>query len=203
MVTGDLPLAANNSDATRALHRITPYLDLAEALGAKMVRVMLHGEHDIPLAQQAADEAALRGITLAQQCHWGSMAETVEQALSLASKVARDNFGITYEPANLLASGGPFGADAVTRLQSVMVNVYYQNICLDEQATLKFPTRVRGDVGVRFLPLADPAGIDTAPLVRALREIDYTGWFTVHQPLLAGETLGDVIKGAGALIRTL
>ena len=83
MVTGDLPLAINNSDATGALRNIVPYLDLAEALGSGLVRVMMHDETDIPDAQRAADLAAARGISLSHQMHWGSLFETVDGALDV------------------------------------------------------------------------------------------------------------------------
>lgn len=201
MVTGDLPLAINNAQATAALYNIAPYLDLAQKLGAKLIRVMLHEESDIAAAQRAADAAAERELTLAQQCHWGSLAETAEAALALAKRVKRHNFGITYEPANLLASGGAFGADAIAQLAPHLVNVYFQNLCLDEHSALKFITTTRGPVGVRFLPLGDADGIDATPIVAALRRVNYAGWFTVHQPLLADQSIGEAIEAAGAFAR--
>ena len=42
MVTGNFALAQNNAQAPDVLTHITPHLDLAERLGAKLVRVMLH-----------------------------------------------------------------------------------------------------------------------------------------------------------------
>jgi len=54
MVCGDIPLAANNAAATQALRDIAPYLDLAQALGSTLVRVMMHGAEDIPFAQHCA-----------------------------------------------------------------------------------------------------------------------------------------------------
>ena len=65
MVTGDIGLAVNNDKAQMALRNITPYLDLAEATGSRLVRVMMKTDSDIIWAQSAADEAAERGITLA------------------------------------------------------------------------------------------------------------------------------------------
>src|SRR4029453_13437880 len=81
MVTGNVALAANSADASRCLRHITPHLDLAERLGARLVRVMLEERSDLAAAQRAADEAAERGIGLAQQTHWGTLCETVDQAL--------------------------------------------------------------------------------------------------------------------------
>jgi len=123
MVMGNVALAANTPDAPDCLRDITPHLDLAEALGAKLVRVMIHDPADIPHARAAADEAAARGITLAHQTHWGTLAETAEEALDLVDKVDRPNFGITYEPANLLACGGEYGPTAIAKLAPHLVNV--------------------------------------------------------------------------------
>ena len=117
--------------------------------------------------------------------------------------VASPGFALTFEPANLLAATGEPGIDALSRLAPHLANVYYQNLALDPHATTVFPTRARGPVGVRFLPLGDPAGIDPAPMVRALRAIDYRGWFTVHQPLLPGETAAEVVAEAGRLFAAL
>ena len=73
MVMGNVALAANNAQAPDCLRNITPHLDLADALGARLVRIMMQHEDDLPHARRAADEAAERGITLAHQTHWGTL----------------------------------------------------------------------------------------------------------------------------------
>ncbi|MEC7655467.1 MAG: TIM barrel protein, partial [Pseudomonadota bacterium] len=83
------------------------------------VRIMLQSEADIPHAQRAADEAAERGITLAQQTHWGTLCETVEESLDVVRRMDRQNFGITFEPANLLACGNDCGPGALRRLAPI------------------------------------------------------------------------------------
>ena len=196
MVTGDLPLAINNSDATGALRNIVPYLDLAEALGSGLVRVMMHDETDIPDAQRAADLAAARGIRFSHQMHWGSLFETVDGALDVLARIDRPNFGVTYEPANLLACGEDYGPGAIVRLAPHIFNAYFQNIRLDPESPVTFATRCRGGVGVRFVPLDDASGIDPQPLVGALRAAGYDGWVSIHQPLLDGETVEAVIGAA-------
>ncbi len=55
MVTGDLALAINNHQATAAIRDIQPYLALSEMLGARLVRIMVHTDDDIPYVQRAAD----------------------------------------------------------------------------------------------------------------------------------------------------
>jgi sugar phosphate isomerase/epimerase len=199
MIMGDIPLATNAADAPQALRRITPYLDLAERLGGGLARVMMHGANDIPHAQRAADEAAERGITLAHQTHWGTLCETVEGALDTVRRVGRDNFGITFEPANLLASGEDHGSDAIARLAPHLVNAYFQNVRLDPDGPHVFKTWARGQVRLRYVPLADPDGLSAKAMVGALERAGYQGWITVHQPLLEGQRVEEAVAEAAEL----
>ena len=202
MVTGSLPLATNDADAPAVLRNITPHLDLAEALGARLVRVMLHDDDDIAAAGRACDEARERGMRLLQQCHWGSLAETVEASAALVRAVGRENFGLTFEPANLAACGSAYDRAAFVQLAPYLGNVYYQNVVLDDASPVRFATRVRGSVGVRFAPLDDAAGLDVDAFVDGLRAVAYDGWFTVHQPLLPGQDMAQAIAAAATLIRS-
>ncbi len=203
MVTGDLPLATNDSEATAALRNITPYLDLSKALGARLLRVMMHDENDIEAVQRAADQAAGRGLALSHQTHWGSLFETVDEALDIVRRVDRPNFGVTFEPANLLACGSDHGAGAVRRLAPHILNVYYQNLRLEEGAPTVFKSRHRGAVPVRFLPIDDASGIDPRPMIEALVAIGYEGWFTIHQPSLPGQSVEAAIEAAADFFRPL
>ena len=203
MVTGDLPLAINNANATDALRNIGPYLDLADGLGCRMLRVMMHHEDDIPAARTAADQAAERGIVLAHQMHWGSLFETVDGAVDVLQRLDRPNFGVTFEPANILACGGPYGAAAIEKLSPWLRNVYFQNIRLDLNSPMTFNTRTRGPVGVQFIALDDIAGIDPSPLIAALKHVGYDGWFSVHQPLRDGQSVEDAIQEAAGLFLPL
>jgi len=203
MVMGNVALAANSPDAPDCLRDITPHLDLAEALGATLVRVMLQTPDDIPHAQKAADEAAMRGLSLAQQTHWGTLCETADQALDLVRTIDRPNVGITFEPSNLMACGGDYGPGAIARLAPYLANVYFQNVRIDPEGTHCFRTWARGDVPLTYVPLDDPAGIDAAPLIDALNHASYDGWFTVHQPLRTGQTVADAIAEAARVFGPL
>ncbi len=199
MVMGDIPLAANSPGAPLALRRITPYLDLAERLGGTLVRVMMHGEDDIAHARRAADEARERGMTLAHQTHWGTLCETIEGTLETVRRVARENFGVTFEPANLLACGEPHGEEAIRRLAPHLVNVYFQNVCVDPGGTHVFKSCMRGPVALRYVPLDDPEGLNAAEMVEALERAGYDGWVSVHQPLRDGQTVEAAIDEAAAV----
>lgn len=202
MVTGDVPLAANNAEATVALRDITPYLNLAERLGSERIRVMMHGDDDIPLARRAADEARERGISLCHQTHWGTMFETVEESLAVVRAVGRPNFGVTYEPANLLVCGDDYG-EAIARLAPHILNVYFQNMRLNPNGAINHPTRRLGPVLADYVPISDRSAIDVEEQIGALKRAGYDGWFTVHQPLLPGQRVPDAMREAYRVIAPL
>ena len=195
-VCGDVPLAANNADATQALRNITPYLDLTEALGSRLVRVMMQEDADIPFAQRSADEAAERGLTLMHINHWGTLFETVEESLETLARIDRSNFGVAFEPGNLLSCRGAHDPEALARLAPHLVNVFFQNVRIDPDSPIVFHSRRHGPAHLRYVPIDDPSGIDIRPLIETLHEIDYDGWFTVHQPLFDGEDLDDAMSRA-------
>ena len=183
MVTGDVPLAANDHRAGQALRDIEPYLDLAAAFDAPLVRIMIKTPADLSLASGAAAAAHERGLTLAHQMHTGTLVETIDEALAVARAVDSPAFGITYEPANLMACGEPWDRQAIARLAPILVNVYLQNHRLDPAGadTLR---RREGPVRVTNLPLDDPGGIDLDEIFAGLRAISYHGPVTVHQAAL-------------------
>ena len=203
MVMGNVALAANNADAPACLRNITPHLDLADALGARLVRVMLQHENDLANARRAADEAAERGLTLAHQTHWGTLCETVEQTLDIVRKMNHKAFGVTFEAANLLACGDDHGAEAIKRLAPCLVNFYFQNVRLDAAGTHTFRTRTRGPVTLSYVPLDDPRGIDVRPLIEALKDNGYDGWISVHQPLRDKQTVPIAIEESARVFAPL
>jgi sugar phosphate isomerase/epimerase len=203
MVMGNVALAANNSDAPACLRNITPHLDLADALGARLVRVMLQHESDLASARRAADEAAERGLTLAQQTHWGTLCETVAQTLDVVRKMNHKAFGVTFDAANLLACGDDHGAEAIRRLAPCLVNFYFQNVRLDATGKHTFRTRTRGPVALSYVPLDDPRGIDVRPLIEALKDNGYDGWVSVHQPLLDKQTVAEAIEESARVFTPL
>lgn len=198
MVCGDIALAANDAGATRAIRNITPYLDLADALGSNLVRVMMHAEQDIPFAQRAADEAAERGLVLVHITHWGTLFETVDESLATLKAIGRANFRVGFEPGNLMACRAAHGPNDLLRLIPQLSNVYFQNVRLDPASPIVFPSRRHGPAHLRYVAVDDPSGIDIRPLIDTLHDAGYRGWFTVHQPLLDGQDAVDAMRRAAA-----
>ena len=92
MVTGDIAVPSNNEHGPDGLRHITPYLDLAEAFGANLIRIAMKKDEDIAWARKASDEARERKIRLAHQSHCASLFETVAGSLRVLRAVARPNF---------------------------------------------------------------------------------------------------------------
>jgi sugar phosphate isomerase/epimerase len=184
MVTGDFPIPENTDEGPMALRSIGPYLDLAQALGSNIIRVALRKDEDIAWAQRAADAARERGIRLAHQCHNRSLFEKVDETLDVLRRIGRTNFGLTYEPANLEVCGQDYGTQTIQRFAPHIINVYLQNQRLDPTGDTVMKTWCCGDVRFDQIPLWDPRGIDFPQIMRALEDIGYDGYVTVHQASL-------------------
>jgi sugar phosphate isomerase/epimerase len=194
MVTGDVPLAANRGDVGRVLRDPEPYVALATTLGCDLIRVMVHDEQEIDLLRGACDAVAERGIRFAHQTHWNTLFESVDGALDVVRLVDRPNFGVTFEPANLLLCGEEYGRPAIERLAPHLLNAYFQNMRIVEGGPVVWSTLTRGPVAAEYAPLGDRSAIDVAVIVAALREVGYDGWFSVHQPLQPGQSVEDAIR---------
>jgi sugar phosphate isomerase/epimerase len=201
MVTGDFNIVYNNEAGPECLRRITPYLELAEAFHAPLIRVALKKEEDIRWAQTASDEAGRRGLSLAHQCHTLSLFETLDGIVSTLKKINRPNFGLIYEPANLELCGQDYGPEAIRRLAPWIFNVYLQNQRLKPDGAITLETWARGPARSDLIPLQAQGGIDFIRVFSGLREIGYQGPITIHQAGGAGEDASTAAPAAAAFIR--
>ncbi len=181
MVTGDFAVPENGDNGPGCLRDITPYLDLAQALGSDLIRVCIKTEADIPFAQKSADEAAERNVRLAHQSHTLSLFETVDGSLDVLRKIGRPNFGLIYEPANLALCGEDYGPDALRKFQPYLFNVYLQNHTPHPDGDRPMTTWAKGTVMSILHPLDAGEGIDFGRVFEGLRAIAYNGYVTVHQ----------------------
>ena len=181
MVTGDFPIPENSDDAPDALRNITPYLDLAEALGADLLRIGMKREEDIEWAQRACDEAGERGIRLAHQSHTQSLFERAKESVEVVKRVGRRNFGIIYEPANLDLCGEEYGPETISAFAPYLFNVYLQNHRRSPDGRVSLTTWSRGDVRFDQVPIWATGGIDFPLVFQGLEEAGYDGYVTVHQ----------------------
>ena len=181
MVTADSDVPLNNADGPNSLRDIGPSLDVAEALGCRLIRICMKKREDIPWAREAAGRAAERGIRLAHQCHTTSLFEQVDGILEVLAEIHCPNFGIIYEPANLMLCGETYGAETLRRLQPYVMNAYVQNHRLSLKGKDTLPTFCRGDVSFDHLMIWDQGGVNMSEVFTGLSHIDYGGFFTIHQ----------------------
>ena len=181
MVTADFDVPLNNGLGPDSLRDIGPGLNVAEAFGCDLIRVCLKTAADIPHAQTAADQAAERGIRLAHQCHTTTLFEQVDRSLEVLEQINRPNFGLIYEPANLMLCGEDYGTDTLRRLQPYLMNVYVQNHALDTDGPVELETWCLGPRRFRHIPLWEAGGVKYADMMEGLQAVQYEGFVTVHQ----------------------
>ena len=203
MVTGDFPIPENSDEGPAALRNITPYLDLAGALGSDLLRVCMKTEEDISWAQRASDEAEERGMRLVHQCHAQSLFEQVNRSLEVVGLVGRDNFGMVYEPANLELCGEDYGAETIKKLAPHIFNVYLQNQKVKPDGSDVMKTWVRGDVTVDQVPIWEPGGIDYPMIIAALKDVGYDKYVTVHQASTPPFAPADAIGRSAEYLRSV
>lgn len=203
MVTANYDVPANNERTGVALRQIGRHLDLAEALGGDLVRIGMKALSDIPWARRAADEAAERGIRLTHQLHVCTLFESVEESLRIVREVGRPNFGITYEPSNLLVCGEDYGEAAIRAVAPHLFNVYLQNIAPREGGPNTIETWVNGPIAYDLVPFGDPRGIDFPRVFEALSRAGYDGWVTVHHNIANGTDIAAGSRDIAGYLRTI
>lgn len=181
MISGDVDIVYNNERGPRCLQNIAPHLDLAETLGAPMIRVCIKTSNDIRAAQLASDEAAKRGITLVHQCHVQSLFETVDQIERCLKQIDRSNFGLIFEAANLEECRQDYGRATIARLAPWIRNVYLQNQRIAANGNVTLETWTHGPISFDIMDIPDEGGIDFVRVFDGLKQAGYDGVVTVHQ----------------------
>ncbi len=203
MVTGDFAIPMNNDEGPQCLRNITPYLDLAAAFGADLIRVCMKKEEDIAWAQRSCDEAQERNIRLAHQAHDASIFETVDGSVDVLKKIDRENFGIIYEPANWMIADEPYGREAIEKVRPWIFNVYVQNHRLNPAGETAVNTWKRGPVQVDHIGLWEEGGVEFESVFAALHAIGYEGYVTVHQAFEGVMTVDEAVRKSAAYLSQL
>ncbi len=203
MVTGDFAIPMNNDEGPQCLRNITPYLDLAAAFGADLIRVCMKKEEDIEWAQRSCDEAKERNIHLAHQAHDASIFETVDGSVDVLNKIDRENFGIIYEPANWMIADEPYGREAIEKVRPWIFNVYVQNHRLNPDGEASVNTWKRGPVRLDHIGLWEGGGVEFESVFTALRAIGYEGYVTVHQAFEGIMTVDEAARKSAAYLSKL
>ena len=181
MVTADFDVPLNNAQGPNSLREIGPSLDVAEDFGCDLIRICMKSENDIEHAQRAADQAAERNIRLVHQCHTTSLFEEVEPSLKILEKIGRPNFGLIYEPANLMLCNQPYGEETLRKFLPYIMNVYVQNHAIDPAGPAELETWCLGPRRFRHIPIWEPGGVNFDDVIAGLKAVAYDGTFTIHQ----------------------
>jgi len=203
MATGDVPLAANRGDVARILREPGPYVALAQALGCDLLRVMVRSDEEVELLRHACDVVAEHGIRFAHQTHWYTLFESVDGALDVVKRVNRPNFGVTFEPANLMLCGDAYGRRQIERLAPYLFNAYFQNMRIVEGGPVVWRPTNGDPVAAEYVPVGDHSAIDVREMIAALKDVGYDGWFSIHQPLQPGQSVEDAIRDSHAAVAHL
>lgn len=202
MVTGDFNVPQNDEHGPDGLRNITPYLDLAESFGAKLIRICMKKDEDIEWAQKASDEARERDIRLAHQSHNSSPFETVAGSLRVLKAVGRGNFGIIYEPANWFVAGEEYGKKGIEAVQDYIFNVYVQNHRLNPNGEASLGTWGKGQVSVDHIGIWEQGGVDFGEVFGTLHAIGYEGYVTVHQAFAGIMSVEDAVTKSYDYLKT-
>ena len=114
----------------------------------------------------------------------------MDESVAVAERVGAAGFGITVEPANLLAAGDACGPAEIGLLAPYLVNVYLQNQKIDDDGDTVIRLR-DSSVRMRNLPLDADEGIDLESLFKGLENVGYDGPVTVHQSAIGGLSIED------------
>jgi len=153
--------------------------EITVGVGCPSIRV---GVKEIPWVQWACDVAAEHGLNLVSQIHTGTPLETVEGALETCAHLARENFGVAYEPGNFVLVGRDYGLAALQQLGDKLLSVSLQNI--KPVPELEGPGVIAyGGRGFRRCRIGDPEGVDFEEVFEALHAVGYDGYATVIEPI--------------------
>jgi sugar phosphate isomerase/epimerase len=125
--------------------------------------------------------------------------------LDVLRRIDHPNFGLIYEPANLLLCGQSYGAATLRALRPYLWNVYLQNHRLDPAGPVSLPTYCRGEVRFQHLDLWSMDGIDWPSVVHGLDEVGYHGFVTIHQAqgIETTEAAGQFARRCAEFLRSL
>ncbi|MCH7687954.1 MAG: sugar phosphate isomerase/epimerase [Planctomycetes bacterium] len=118
---------------------------------------------------------------MAHQCHTTSLFEEVEPSLEILEKIGRPNFGLIYEPANLMLCNQPYGEQTLRKFLPYIMNVYVQNHALDPSGPVELETWCLGPRRFRHIPIWEPGGVNFDDVMAGLKAVGYDGTFTIHQ----------------------
>jgi sugar phosphate isomerase/epimerase len=173
-------LTAAGLENRQALGDATRLLAVALALDARLVRVQLIREEEIPFAQQLADLAGERGMRVMSPIHSGTLFGSVDMALSTLDKIGRDNFGVAFDASDLMLDGqDDYGEEAVKRLGKRVFACFLEAYKPAPQGSeLPEAIYVAGRAWLPALP-GEQGSADIPAVFRGLNAVGFNGFVVV------------------------
>jgi sugar phosphate isomerase/epimerase len=175
------------------------HVEIAALLGCDLIQV---GTDCIPWMQEMCDFAAGFGVRLFAQFHTGGVMETVGGGVFVGRNVARANFGIGYEPANLMAAREEYGVATLKAMGDLFMMVKVQCLKHTDDPNAADVWQFKGQRLVRCLP-DDPAGVDFPKVFAALKEVGFDGAVTIMDAMATFMDNDQYIRQYYAYLSTL
>jgi sugar phosphate isomerase/epimerase len=118
-------------------------------------------------------------------------------------EVGRRNFGIIYEPSNLITCGLDYGIKTLRVLAPHMFNVYIQNMWNHSAGKSSIETWINGPVNFDLVPFGDPRGIDFRMVLDGLSDFGYGGCVTVHHNGADGLDIATCVRQFADYLRSV
>jgi L-ribulose-5-phosphate 3-epimerase len=195
---------SSDTESKQTFDEFRRLLDIADQLGASMVRVSPGGPnafmaHDYHYAKAAywlnrcAEEAKAHEVDIVMEIHNQSLIETVDSSLRLLGLIAYDNIGMIHDAGNMYITDTDYGRDSVLKLGKHLFHVHIKDeLRISEVGAPGTFINVTHRGEEKFLQCRLGEGeADHKPLFEALLETGYAGWVTLecHAPFPAYERL--------------
>jgi sugar phosphate isomerase/epimerase len=125
--------------------------------------------------RSACEAAAPFGVRVVVEIHFGQTVETAPQAAEMAARVARENFGIIFDPGNMFIVGADYGEAAVQRLGKHLFHVHVKDMKRGEVSESPLVAHGRHHFHGAYLGEGD---VDYRAALRAVARAHYTGYLS-------------------------
>lgn len=182
---------ASDQEATVQLDSFRHCVEVATVLGCAMIRVWPdqlgrnirspRDDHWLRAAHYlrvAADIGLAAGVRVLIENHL-TLAIDADATLRLIRLIDRPNVVVNFDPGNMFLAGRPYGREAVLRLGSLIHNVQVKEASRADGNAVTTATSNDASLshGGSYDLLLGEGNIDHASYLRALAEINYSGYY--------------------------
>ena len=200
----------SDADCKIQFAEMQKYLDIADILGSKYVRVgpgatpvkeaqEYHYTKAAYWLQKCCDEAKKHNKKLLMEIHFGGIIENADSTLKLLKMVNRDHIGLTFDPANWLCQGVPYDVEVMKSLYRYIWHFHVKDVKILKE---KKPgcVEVEGRFS-EFVALGD-GDMEYKQYFKELKNSKYEGYITIESHA-SGWDLKDLAKNDNEKVKKL